>query len=168
MRPAVRTCSLLLASLVSFGCSSSGGAGPDKTVDECKAFMEYTRASFRSLEIAVPQAQRAAAQDALEASAVQTKIADALDAVAKAPQRFSSPVVSELEARHKASYATRARALRRANEGLVAGNQAAVAEAKALDAQADQELGAVLKDYEQKCAQAAAGSASAPAPVASP
>lgn len=168
MRPSARSVSLLLTGLVLSGCSSSGGTSPDTTLDECKAFMDYTRSSFRSLETAVPQAQRAAAQDALEASAIQTKIADALDAVAKAPPRFTSPLVSELEARHKASYATRARALRRANEGLVASDQAALAEAKTLDAQADQELGAVLKDYEQKCAQAAAGSASSPTPATSP
>lgn len=168
MPPSARSLSLLLTGLALSGCSSSGGPTPDKTLDECKAFMDYTRTSFRSLETAVPQAQRAAAQDALEASAIQSKIADALDAVAKAPPRFTSPIVSELEARHKASYAARARALRRANEGLVAGDQAALAEAKALDAQADQELSAVLKDYEQKCAQAAAGGASAARPAASP
>jgi hypothetical protein len=168
MRSAARTLSLLITGSALFGCSSSGGESPDKTLDECKAFMEYTRTSFRSLETAVPQAQRAAAQDALEASAIQAKIADALDAAAKAPACFTSPLVGELEARHKASYATRARALRRANEGLVSGDQAALAEAKALDAQADQELGAVLKDYEQRCAQAAAGGASSSAPAASP
>ena len=168
MRSAVWTTPLLVTGFALVGCSPSGGATPDKTVDECKAFIDYTRVSFRSLETAVPQAQRAAAQDALAASAVQTKIAEALDAVAKAPPRFSSPLVGELETRHKASYATRARALRRANEGLIASDQAALAEAKALDAQADQELGAVMKDYEQKCAQVAAGAASAPAPAASP